>query len=294
MEDWKGSADSVSKVEGGTQMKEVLTMWRHTQMVVLVALSAAIYAAVLIPFKGFPLVPGYIELRPANAFPIVFGLLFGPAGAWGAAIGNLIGDFFGTLSLGSLGGFVGNFFLALLPYKMWSVFFRRDENMEENVDSAKKFGVFILLTLLASAVCAVIIAWWVDVLAFFPFVVFFALVFFNNAVMGGVLGPILLLALYPRVKRWGLLWTEIVEPEDASSSRLQRTGAVLVWVGAIGAVVVGLILGLGQQAPGNLGVGLGLIPFLLVILVGSFMLGVREQVESVEESMAAESEESRT
>jgi hypothetical protein len=88
-------------------MKEVFTMWRYTQMVVLVALSAAIYAAVLIPFKGFPLVPGYIELRPANAFPIVFGLLFGPAGAWGAAIGNLIGDFFGTLTLGSVGGFVG-------------------------------------------------------------------------------------------------------------------------------------------------------------------------------------------
>jgi energy-coupling factor transport system substrate-specific component len=124
--------------------------------------------------------------------------------------------------------------------------------------------------------------------------VFFALVFFNNAIMAGVLGPILLLALYPRVKRWGLLWTEIVEPEDASSSRLQSTGAILVWVGAIGAVVVGLILGLVQQAPGNLGVGIGLIPFFLLILVGSFMLGVREQVESVEESMAAESEESRT
>ena len=275
-------------------MKEVFTMWRHTQMVVLVALSAAIYAAVLIPFKGFPIVPGYIELRPANAFPIVFGLLFGPAGAWGAAIGNTIGDFVGgTLTVGSVGGFVGNFFLALLPYKMWSVFFRRDENMEENVDSAKKFGVFILLVILGSTVCAVIIAWWVDLLALFPFIVFFALIFFNNAVMGGVLGPILLLALYPRVKRWGLLWTEIVEPEDASSSRLQRTGAVLVWVGAIGAVVVGLILGLAERAPGNLGIGLGLIPFLLLILVGSFMLGVREQVEAVEESMAAESEESR-
>ena len=274
-------------------MKEVFTMWRHTQMVVLVALSAAIYAAVLIPFKGFPLVPGYIELRPANAFPIVFGLLFGPAGAWGAAIGNLIGDFFGTLSLGSVGGFVGNFFLAFLPYKMWSVFFRRDENMEENVDSGKKFGVYILLVLLTSAVCAVIISWWVDLLGLAPFAVFFALIFFNNAVMAGVLGPILLLALYPRVKRWGLLWTEIIEPEDASASRLQRTGAILVWVGAIGSVVVGLILGLSQQAPGGLGIGLGLIPFLLLILVGSFMLGVREQVESVEETMAAEGEESR-
>jgi energy-coupling factor transport system substrate-specific component len=152
--------------------------------------------------------------------------------------------------------------------------------------------VFILLVLLASTVCALIISWWIDLLGLAPFIVFFALIVFNNAIMGGVLGPILLLALYPRVKRWGLLWTEIVEPEDASSSRLQRTGAILVWVGAIGAVVVGLILGLAERAPGNLGVGLGLIPFLLLILVGSFMLGVREQVESVEASMAAEAEES--
>ena len=38
---------------------------------------------------------GVDEVRPANVFPFVFGLLFGPAGAWGAAIGNLIGDFFG-------------------------------------------------------------------------------------------------------------------------------------------------------------------------------------------------------
>src|ERR687893_2296206 len=274
-------------------MKEVFTMWRHTQMVVLVALSAAIYAAVLIPFKGFAIVPGFIEIRPANVFPVVLGLLFGPAGAWGAAIGNLIGDFFGTLTLGSVGGFVGNFFLALLPYKLWSTFFRRDENMETNVSSGKKFGVYIAVVILASTVCAVIISWWVDLLGLAPFVVFLALIVFNNAIMGGVLGPILLLALYPRVRRWGLLWTEIVEPEDASSSRLQRTGAILVWVGAIGAVVIGLILGLSQQAPGGLGIGLGLIPFLLLILVGSFMLGGREQVEAVQETIAAEGEESR-
>ena len=273
-------------------MKEVFAMWRHTQLVVLVALSAAIYAAVLIPFKGFPIVPGYIELRPANAFPVVFGLLFGPAGAWGAAIGNLIGDFVGgTLTLGSPGGFVGNFFLALLPYKMWSLFFRRDDNMETNVDSGKKAGVYILVTILASTVCAVIISWWVDLLGLFPFVVFFALIFFNNAIMAGVLGPILLLALYPRVKRWGLLWTEIMEPEEVSSSRLQRTGTILVSAGAIGSVVVGLILGLSQQAPGGLGIGLALVPFLIAIVVGAFMLGGREQVEAAQEMIAGEGEE---
>jgi len=74
-------------------MKEVFTMWKYTQMIVLTALSAAIYAAVLIPFKGFVIIPSLTEVRPANVFPFVFGLLFGPAGAWGAAIGNLIGDF---------------------------------------------------------------------------------------------------------------------------------------------------------------------------------------------------------
>ncbi len=175
-------------------MKEVFTMWRHTQLVVLVALSAAIYAAVLIPFKGFTIVPGYIEIRPANVFPVVFGLLFGPAGAWGSAIGNLIGDFFGTLSLGSVGGFVGNFFLAYLPYKMWSTYFRRDENIETNVNSGKKLGVYLLVTILASVVCAVIISWWISLLGFVPFQAALPLIVFNNAIMAGVLGPLLLLA----------------------------------------------------------------------------------------------------
>ena len=145
-------------------MKEVFAMWRHTQLVVLTALSAAIYAAVLIPFKGFPIVPGFIELRPANVFPVVFGLLFGPAGAWGAAIGNLIGDFFGTLSIASAAGFVGNFFLAYLPYKMWGYYFREDENMEQNVNSGKKLAVYVALALLASIVCALIIAWFIALL----------------------------------------------------------------------------------------------------------------------------------
>ena len=275
-------------------MKEVFTMWRHTQMVVLVALSAAIYAAVLIPFKGFPIIPGAVEIRPANVIPFVVGLLFGPAGAWGAAIGNLIADFFGTLSPGSIGGFVGNFFLGLLPYKLWSAYFRRDENMEPNVDSGKKFAVYVAIAILASLVCAAIISWWVAVLGIFPFLATLILIVANNVIMGVVLGPILLLALYPRVKRWGLLWTEIMEPEEVSASRLKGTGNVLVWVGGVGAVVVGALLGTSDVAPGGLGVGLALIPFLLLILVGSFLLGGREQVEAVqEESMAAGGEESR-
>jgi len=272
-------------------MKEVLTMWRHTQMVVLVALSAAIYAAILIPFKGFPIIPGAIEIRPANAIPFVVGLLFGPAGAWGAAIGNLIGDFFGTLTLGSIGGFVGNFFLALLPYKMWSAYFRRGENTETNVDSGKKLGVYIAIAVLASVVCATIISWWVDLLGFIPFTAALVLIVSNNAIMGIILGPILLLALYPRIKRFGLLWTEIMTPEEVSASGLRRVGNILVWIGGIGGAAAGLVIGLTGAAPGGLGIGFVVGLFLLLTLVGAFLLGGREQVEAAEEMMGAEESE---
>ncbi len=269
-------------------MKETFTMWRHTQMVVLVALSAAIYAAILIPFKPFPIIPGAVELRPANVVPFVVGILFGPAGAWGAAIGNTIGDYFGgTLSPGSIGGFVGNFFLALLPYKLWGAYFREDENSEPNMDSGKKLAVFVAIAILASLICAAIISWWVGLLQIFPFTLVLILVVVNNVIMGVVLGPILLRLIYPRVKRWGLLWTEIMEPEEVSASRLQKVGNILVWVGGVGAVAVGLILGFTNAATAIL-VGLALLPFLILVVVGSFMLGGREQVEALEEEMAAE------
>ena len=49
-------------------MREAITMWKYTRMVVLVALTAAMYAAVLLPFKLLPIIPGFTELRPANVF----------------------------------------------------------------------------------------------------------------------------------------------------------------------------------------------------------------------------------
>src|SRR5256885_16897897 len=90
-------------VKGG-----LLEVWRDTRQLVLAAQIAAIYSAVLIPFKvGIPIIPGFVELRPANAIPAVASLLFGPAAAWGAALANLIGDRSGTLGPASLFGLLG-------------------------------------------------------------------------------------------------------------------------------------------------------------------------------------------
>jgi energy-coupling factor transport system substrate-specific component len=44
----------------------------------IAVLCAALYAALLIPFKGFVLIQGITEFRPASALPVAMGLLFGP------------------------------------------------------------------------------------------------------------------------------------------------------------------------------------------------------------------------
>ena len=133
-------------------MREVFTMWRHTKMVVLVALTAAVYAAILIPLKGIPLIPGITELRPANVVPVVFSILFGPAAAWGSAFGNLIGDFFGTLGLGSIFGFVGNFFYGLVAYKLCGKMGPLSSRESMEARTGRQIVEYLLLAFLVYAV----------------------------------------------------------------------------------------------------------------------------------------------
>jgi hypothetical protein len=54
---------------------------------------------------------------------------------------------------------------------------------------------------------------------------------------------------------------------------------------------VGVILSLTGVASG-VGIGLALLPFPILILVGSFILGGREQVEAAHEMIAGEGQES--
>ena len=258
-------------------MREVFAMWRHTKMVVLVALTAGAYAAILIPLKGIPLIPGITEIRPANVIPVVFSLLFGPAAAWGAAFGNLIGDFFGTLGLGSIFGFIGNFFYGLVAYKVWGRM--GPLSAKEPLDSrtVRQVVEFLLTAFLASAVCASFIAWGVDLFGLVPFGFLGPVITLNNFAAAALLGPFLLWLLYPRAKRWDILWTEILSPDEISRARYPWLGALLMWIGGLGGLVTGILLSTGLYAslPFHFGAGttgyavaLGVLPFLLVFLLG--------------------------
>ena len=189
---------------------EIFHVWRDTRLVVLIAQIAAIYAAILIPFKiGIPLIPGFAELRPANAIPIVTSLLFGPAAAWGSGFGNIIGDCFGTLGPASVFGFLGNFFFGYIPYLLWGKLGPLSSGQPPIVKSWRQGLEFFIVCVIASGICAAIIGWGVELLGLLPFSILAPAIFFNNLLMGILLAPPLLMFLYPRVKRWGLLYQDI-------------------------------------------------------------------------------------
>ena len=175
---------------------ELRHVWQDTRLLVLSAQIAAIYAAVLIPFKvGIPIIPGFVELRPANVIPIVSSLLFGPAAAWGSGIGNVIGDCFGTLGPASLFGFLGNFLYGYVPYLLWGNLGWLSSGREPMVRSWWQGTEYVFVCACASMVCAATIGWGVELLGLLPFWLLFPAIFLNNLVMATLLGPPLLLFL---------------------------------------------------------------------------------------------------
>ena len=236
-------------------MKEVFTMWKSTKMIVLTAVTAAIYAAILIPFKAIPLVPGFTEVRPGNMIPVAFGLFFGPAGAWGAAIGNTLGDILGsTFGVGSLFGLVGNFLFAYIPYKLWTnLGVLKPEEQAPDCRSAKKIVLFMVVSILASAACGLFIAWGVDLLGFVPFSVLGTIIPMNNAIAACVLGFILTILLYPRIKKWDLYWLDVMPEADLpKGGPIARIGAWVMVASIVICLPVALVFAYqigGTQAP---------------------------------------------
>lgn len=258
-------------------MGELFRMWGNTRMVVLTAICAALYAALLIPFKVIPLIPGVTEFRPANAVPPVCSLLFGPAAAWGAAFGNLIGDFFGGLGPGDLFGFLGNLAYGMLPYVLW-----------EAVTSAppvprgpSALAGLVAVVALASMLCATVVGWGLQLLGFHPFTVLGTLVLVNNLVVAVVLSPVLLTILYPRIAGARLLYRDLLGPRPPRSAWRTVAGVALVVGGTMVAFGAGELIASGRwlapwathrTASGAFEVGVGLLPLLGLVALGFALL----------------------
>ena len=252
-------------------MHELRAMWRNTRMIVLCAISAALYAAILVPFKVVPLIPGVTELRPANAIPVVCSFLFGPAAAWGSAIGNMIGDFFGGVSPGDSFGFIGNLAYGYIPYKVWSVIAPRHSPVERTWFS---IAAYVFVCLLASVLCADFIGFGDNVLAIRPFVLLGNVVILNNMGSALVLSPFILAAVYPRVARGKMLYTDVMPELKKPPASQSMLGLALLIIGEVGAWASGNLLASGYWVPRFLPPWMAAAPYdkSIAVITGPFLV----------------------
>lgn len=244
-------------------MNEILRMWKYPKMILLTALIAVLYGAILIPFKSIVLVPGFTELRPGSAFPVVAGLLFGPAGALGSAFGNLIGDLFGTFGWGSLFGFFGNFALATVPYKLWDKLGlqRNRATLHPESNWAKAILNYLLVAILGSLASALIIPWGLALLGLQPFALLAILIGLNNLLMTTLLGGVTYFLIHRRIHRMDLHWTRLMPPEEIRESGDHRKEGGLLMAFSI---LIGFPLTLGVSL---LGYPMG------VLIIGALAIG---------------------
>jgi len=236
-------------------MRENFTLFGYTMMIVFFALSTAFYAVLLWLFALLPIwiIPAITSLRPGNAVPIVCSLLWGPAAAWGTAFGNLIGyDIMGgALTLGSIGGFVGNWVMGFLPYFTWHKVFGEEPHCRSTTSLAK----FEATNLLHSSACGMVISLWVELIGFVPFAFISIIITFNNFLHTLFISPILMGIFYPRVKRMGWLWTDFMSEYSYTTEKtpkLTLIGYGLIWIGWVIGNFICIGLGLavfGQMNP---------------------------------------------
>jgi len=248
-------------------MNAAFRMWRNTRMIILVAVCAAIYSSALIAFKtAIPIIPGITEVRVANIFPMSFGMLFGPAGAWGTAFGNLIGDIFGgTLGPTSIAGFVGNFLLGYLPYTMWTTFFPFAERSREwRPDHWRSWVSYVLIAFISSGACAVIISIAADALGIVPYTILTKIITLNDTIASWI-GIILFISVYGVTKHHlRLFWAEVMDEDDIGSPIAGTFGAWLVTLASLFGLLGGMITDLSATTIGWV--------CALAIIIGSLLL----------------------
>jgi energy-coupling factor transport system substrate-specific component len=247
----------------------LLTMWKDPRKLALLAMTAGVYAAGGLVTKYFQIVPGFLDLRPAAVFPLVFGILLGAPACWGAGLGNLIQDILGGMfGPGSAVGFAANFLLAMVAWRVGAAFGL--PSLLAGRQRPPGFSRTLLIRtlpaiLLSSAACALALGWGLDVLGLLPFLVLGNVVFLNNAVFGIVLGPLLLAILGPRVDRW-----ELGEDLPAARPELRTLALGLLVLGAGGgflalnALCLGSLVATSTGVPGVASVGAAALGLLLL------------------------------
>jgi hypothetical protein len=185
----------------------------NAKTIAVLAVSAAIYVA-LRPIE-FQFVPGIGGFNPSLALGPVIAILFGLPGVIGAAFSFPIGDSIsGALTIGSLAGFFGQSYYMYFAYKIVG----RHVPFNSWQAWVRLYGELII----AWVFIFVTISGWLDFTKIVPPIVAWGAtglaIMVNQLWIPAVLVPILVSALYPLVKAWGIYRGGLVEDEGPAAT----------------------------------------------------------------------------
>ncbi len=183
-------------------MHELVSVWTRRDGLKWIAVSALVYALVLIPFNRLQWIIAGIPIRPAAALPVVLGILWGPAAAWGLGIGNVAGDLFGSWSPMSIAGFFVNFLYPYLSYLLW-------HRLMKNRTIRRDFyglGCYWLVAFVTTLACMALLAASGTIFFGRPFVSKFTGYFGNNITWAMTLGALLFWLVLEKAARKGLVY----------------------------------------------------------------------------------------
>lgn len=91
-----------------------------------------------------------------------------------------------------------------------------------------------LLEITGAVACAFIITWGLQLLGLMPFQVIGILIVMNNIIPVLIMSLAIMVVLNPRIKSWGLFWTDIIGPEGVrmyTARTCISTGMILFGTG---------------------------------------------------------------
>ncbi len=161
---------------------------------IIVSICALIFILVAVPFRYFFPIFQVSELRPASALPPVFGMMFGPWGALGAALGNLVSDIIaGYTPDVYLIGFIAQFLYGFVPYKLWYTVRITKESTKPRINTVKNLIKFVGIIFITSTMMSVLLGTFLEALNITNMATASTLMFeFNNFDFSMILGILII------------------------------------------------------------------------------------------------------
>lgn len=235
-------------------------------MLMLLFFSAVIYVIFNLPFESGMIVFDLKDFQPVSALPVILGLFFGPAGVLGTGLGNLAVDLYDGLSLMTPFLLAGNMLMALLSYKLWDKFFlQQDSEIEIPKRDKRGFVINLAITVLAASMAKALIAGTGSASLFYKKGL---AIFINDSIGGFIIALVIIFVFLKRLKKWEMLWTEIMSEQDIGTISLK--GAYLL----MGSVILLFATALaGSYLGSGLTVFISGFAGLLMITTGIFIGG---------------------